>query len=263
MCKALADTDDRKHRVVRRTSLSAVILNAYPYNSGHVMVVPYRHLSDLRELSPEELLDWMTTTQRAVDALASAFSPEGFNLGVNLGRAAGAGIADQTDLSARVLELSRREACIALISLPLGAPTPGSPPSCRLAPADREGDFLNTRFLGLSPATDPQTHGTGYLFLVTTNPPAVGSPLAGWLALPGEPVAGFVVPESALVRHEGEIFVYLLQAGDGYRRTPIELDRAVIGGWGVHQGLAAGARIVTAGAQQLLSEELKGRGGEE
>jgi ATP adenylyltransferase len=75
-----------------------VILNAFPYNSGHLMVVPYRHLGDLRALEPEELLEWMTLSQRSLDALQEAFRPEGYNLGVNMGRPAGAGIADHVHL---------------------------------------------------------------------------------------------------------------------------------------------------------------------
>jgi ATP adenylyltransferase len=75
-----------------------VILNAFPYNCGHVMVIPYRHLSDLRDLEPDELLEWMTLAQRSVEALSQVYKPEGYNLGVNMGKPAGAGIAGHIHL---------------------------------------------------------------------------------------------------------------------------------------------------------------------
>ncbi len=89
---ALKADDDDEHLIVWRSRLCFVILNRYPYNSGHLMVVPNRQTSDLLDLSAEELADIMATVQRAVRALREAVAPEGFNLGVNLGRAGGAGV---------------------------------------------------------------------------------------------------------------------------------------------------------------------------
>jgi len=87
-------TDDARALVVHRGVTVYVILNAYPYNPGHVMVVPYRHVADLVDLDNRELAEMSTLTQCAVEALGNALSPDGFNLGMNLGRASGAGIAD-------------------------------------------------------------------------------------------------------------------------------------------------------------------------
>ena len=71
-----------------------VILNLYPYNNGHLMVVPNRHVATLADATPEELGELMRLTQRAEVALTEAYHPQGINVGMNLGRPAGAGIAD-------------------------------------------------------------------------------------------------------------------------------------------------------------------------
>lgn len=90
--QALNAGDDDEQLIVWRSRLCFVILNRYPYNSGHLMVVPNRQTPDLLDLSAEELADIMATVQRAIRALREALAPEGFNLGVNLGRTGGAGV---------------------------------------------------------------------------------------------------------------------------------------------------------------------------
>jgi ATP adenylyltransferase len=71
-----------------------VILNKFPYNNGHLMIVPRRHVARLSDLQPGELLEVVTLAQAAERALGEVYHPHGFNMGVNLGRPAGAGIAD-------------------------------------------------------------------------------------------------------------------------------------------------------------------------
>jgi ATP adenylyltransferase len=85
---------DRDNLILYRSTLGFVIMNLYPYNNGHLMVVPYRHVFSLTELHPDELLDLMQMTQQAVGCLKKAFMPEGFNIGVNIGKVAGAGIEE-------------------------------------------------------------------------------------------------------------------------------------------------------------------------
>jgi ATP adenylyltransferase len=92
-CDALVAGDAKAH-IVLRGKLNFVILNAYPYTSGHVMIVPYAHVGDLGAADPATLDEMMRMAQRVQIALASAYKPEGFNLGMNLGRAAGAGVTD-------------------------------------------------------------------------------------------------------------------------------------------------------------------------
>lgn len=90
--------DDQAVHIVRRGSRAFVMLNAYPYNNGHIMVAPYAHLADLEELPPETLYEMMDLTQQCTRALKTVFRPDGLNLGFNLGAAAGAGIKDHLHL---------------------------------------------------------------------------------------------------------------------------------------------------------------------
>jgi ATP adenylyltransferase len=89
---ALMAGNDEKRLIVWRSRLCFVIMNRYPYNSGHLMIVPNRQTADFLDLTPEELADMMATLQRAIRAEMEAMGPEGFNVGLNLGRVGGAGI---------------------------------------------------------------------------------------------------------------------------------------------------------------------------
>src|SRR5207253_4021712 len=84
----------RDDLILIRTQLSYVILNLYPYNNGHLMVVPNRHVATLASSTPDELGDLMQLTRHAEIALAEAYKPQGINVGINLGRPAGAGVLD-------------------------------------------------------------------------------------------------------------------------------------------------------------------------
>ncbi len=75
-----------------------VILNKYPYSSGHLMIVPYKHLGSTEDISPESSAELWNLMNRAISILKKNFSPDGFNIGMNIGRAAGAGVKDHTHL---------------------------------------------------------------------------------------------------------------------------------------------------------------------
>ncbi len=90
--------DDREMLVVRRGAHAFALLNKFPYASGHLMVAPYRHLGDFAELSDEEALEVHRLAEAGIAALAETFAPQGYNLGWNLGRIAGAGIVDHVHL---------------------------------------------------------------------------------------------------------------------------------------------------------------------
>jgi ATP adenylyltransferase len=90
-CDAL---DSQDELIVFRGECAFVILNRYPYNNGHLMVVPRRHLASLADAAPEELSELMALTRSAEIALGEAYAPHGLNIGINLGRAAGAGVLD-------------------------------------------------------------------------------------------------------------------------------------------------------------------------
>lgn len=97
-CDALAAGDDARTLIVFRGEKNFVILNRYPYTSGHAMIVPYPHVGDLAEVDTAVLADMMQIAQRVQKALREMYRPEGFNLGMNLGRAAGAGVTHHLHL---------------------------------------------------------------------------------------------------------------------------------------------------------------------
>jgi ATP adenylyltransferase len=97
-CTARDGSDDRASFVLLRGAHAFLILNAYPYAPGHLMAVTNRHVAAIGDARPEELTDAMTLVQRAVAALSVEYRAEGFNVGLNQGRVAGAGIEDHLHL---------------------------------------------------------------------------------------------------------------------------------------------------------------------
>jgi ATP adenylyltransferase len=94
MCDIAAAPDDRARYVIHRGQAVLAVLNMYPYNTAHTLIVPYQHLGDLTRLPSDAHAELWTTTQRIVGVLANEYRPDGFNVGMNLGRVAGAGIPD-------------------------------------------------------------------------------------------------------------------------------------------------------------------------
>jgi len=90
--------EDAQSHIVHRCQLCYVILNRFPYNNGHLMIVPYEHVATLKNLSTETLTELMTLTQLSLRVLREAYDPQGFNVGMNIGAAAGAGVADHVHL---------------------------------------------------------------------------------------------------------------------------------------------------------------------
>lgn len=88
------DEADRRNLVLGRSEHSFVMLNKFPYTSGHIMVIPRRHTAALESLPPDEMADLSTLLQKAIGGLKASYKPDGINVGMNLGKAAGAGIAD-------------------------------------------------------------------------------------------------------------------------------------------------------------------------
>jgi ATP adenylyltransferase len=97
-CHHAGDDDDERNLIVYRGELGFVMMNLYPYNSGHVMVVPYQHTGDFTALHGEVAAGVMSLAQMTVRALGEALHPDGFNLGINQGTVSGAGIADHIHL---------------------------------------------------------------------------------------------------------------------------------------------------------------------
>ncbi len=93
-CNAYEASDDKQYLVLLRSKYSFLIMNKYPYNAGHIMIVPNRHINSPLLLNTKEQLDMFDMVNKSIDALKKALHPDGFNLGMNLGRVAGAGIDD-------------------------------------------------------------------------------------------------------------------------------------------------------------------------
>src|SRR5260370_16383619 len=89
-CDAIARKDDSETLVVHRGAKTFIILNRYPYTSGHVMIVPYSHVAELGACDPEALSEMMRLAQRVESIYRANYNPDAMNLGMNLGRAAGA-----------------------------------------------------------------------------------------------------------------------------------------------------------------------------
>ena len=94
LCDLARDDDDRANLILCRGSRAYVLMNRFPYNNGHLMIVPYRHCADLDQVSADDSLEIMREARRATRILRQAIGAEGFNVGLNLGKAAGAGIAE-------------------------------------------------------------------------------------------------------------------------------------------------------------------------
>ncbi|HCJ67312.1 MAG TPA: HIT family hydrolase [Elusimicrobia bacterium] len=93
-CEKCEQKNDQKNLLLYRGKKSFILLNLYPYNNGHLMVAPYRHKPDFNDLTKEELTNLLETARLGVNLLKKTLNPEGFNLGINLGKIAGAGIKD-------------------------------------------------------------------------------------------------------------------------------------------------------------------------
>ena len=91
-CTKPKEDKDAANLILHRGEHGFVIMNSYPYNSGHLMVVPYRHITDMEKLRDDERNEHFALVSRSIAVLKEALKPDGFNVGMNLGRIAGAGI---------------------------------------------------------------------------------------------------------------------------------------------------------------------------
>lgn len=174
----------------------------------------------------------------------------------------GGAVASLPDLPAFMHSLAERKEALVRVDLSLDEAVKAPPTGGRLAALTAPEHFIPAQFLGPAPSADVQLQSQGFLLLQKTNPLPPGAAVLALLKVPGESLAGVNLPREALVRHEGEVFVYVQTGQDTFARKEIELERPMDGGWFVHEGLKPGDKVVTAGAQQLFSEEVKGQGGE-
>ena len=93
LCEKPRQKDDALNYILYRGEKNFVIMNSYPYNPGHLMIAPYRHIANLEELTDEELYEHFKIVTQSIKVLRQVFNPGGFNLGINMGKSAGAGIS--------------------------------------------------------------------------------------------------------------------------------------------------------------------------
>ena len=93
-CNRLRRSQDQKDLILMRSKNAAVIMNRFPYNNGHLMVMPNRHIGDLQKLNAREIAEIHKLLSLSLDAMNKEIRPDGFNIGLNLGKVAGAGVAD-------------------------------------------------------------------------------------------------------------------------------------------------------------------------
>jgi len=176
----------------------------------------------------------------------------------------GSAISERKDLPALVQSLASLDSVLVQLDLPTTQTVAAPPTGMRLLSLGAEGKPIAAQLLGPAPAVDPQMQGRGFLCLVTSNARrlAPGAALSGFLSLPGDAQSGILLPRDAIVRYNGATWVYLQTGDDTFQRLEVSLSHPLDAGWFVREGLKAQAKVVTVGAQQLLSEELKGQSGE-
>lgn len=171
----------------------------------------------------------------------------------------GKAIAERADLLALVRSLASSESAVVRIDLQAGEVLKALPSSVRIVVAAAGNNPVTAQLLGPAPAVDPQVQGQGFLFLVKASAARLfpGMAVSGYLQLPGEPLNGFSVPDSAVVRHAGQGWIYVQTTDESFTRRRISLDHPTENGWFVIGEVAANERVVVSGAQALLSEEQK------
>ena len=92
ICRGLAESDDKTNLIAQRLPRTVVVLNRFPYNNGHLLIAPRAHKGRLQDLGPEELLEGQQTLAKLIDVIDQIMHPDGYNIGLNLGKAAGAGL---------------------------------------------------------------------------------------------------------------------------------------------------------------------------
>jgi hypothetical protein len=172
----------------------------------------------------------------------------------------GSAMAERQDLSGFVHSLGSLSNALVEVDVPPGQPLTNSPTGARLLILSDYSQPISAQYLGQMPVVDSQMQARGFLFLVSPNPLrlAPGAAVSGFVSMPGEPVTGVLVPRNAVVRFNGTAWVYLQTGAETFQRTEIALDRPLENGWFLRDKLKPQDKVVSVGAQQLLSEERKG-----
>ncbi len=201
-------------------------------------------------------------SDRAVQAAEAAARRDGILVEANRTRLMsgwGKALADRPDLEELIRSLVSRESVLLRINLPAGETVKETPQIARIVPLSGDGVAYRGELAGPVSAVDSAMQGQGFLFLVRTNTPGLipGAAVTGYLEIPGEALDGVVVPDSAVVRHEGRGWVYIQTGEETFARREIALEHRRDNGWFVKAGARANERLVINEAQALLSEEQK------
>lgn len=202
---------------------------------------------------------------QAAEATAAHDQAQAQSVRLRLLASWGNAIAQRNDLPEFVQSLGSLASALVQLEVPAGDAPAAMPTGARLYNLSDESKSLDAQVVGPAPSVDPQMQSRGFLLLVTSNSLglAPGAAVTGYLSLPGEPRSGVLLPRSAVVRFGGSTWIYR-QTGEGtFERQRVNLDTPTAKSWFVAAGLKPTDKVVTTGAQQLLSEELKGQGGGE
>jgi multidrug efflux system membrane fusion protein len=172
-------------------------------------------------------------------------------------------IAASDQLPELARALATMQAALVRLDLPAAERLPGKPTGVQLLPFAAETMPIAAEFLGAATSTEPQFQGQGFLFLLRGRALPANAAVIGLIQTDGPPVQGVLLPADAILRHEGKRWAYVQTGADLFARREVPLARAVSEGYLVTSGFTVGDKVVTTGAQLLLSEELKGQGGEE
>lgn len=202
-------------------------------------------------------------SQRAVEAAETAVQRDQITLEAaqwKLVATWGQALAGYRDLPELVKSLVTQEAALVRLDLPAGE-TSATPRGARLFILAAPEQPIEAQWIGPAADVNSQAQGQGFLFLVKVADRGLrpGQVLLGSLEQPGEPLAGVLVPPSAVVRMAGKAWVYVQTNGTNFTRRAVALDHPASAGWLVTAGLSPQDRLVVTGAQMLHSEELKSR----
>jgi hypothetical protein len=172
----------------------------------------------------------------------------------------GAALAGRNDLAGFVQLLTARQAVLVRVDLPGGESLAAPPPGARVVTLS--GKTTEAKFLSPVTEVDPLLQGQGFVFSIQPNEISLapGQAVTVWLQIPGDPLAGVIIPRDAVVRMEGAGWVYVMnkdKGGEAFTRKKIPLDRPTEAGWFITGIVKGDDYIVVTGAQTLLSEELK------
>lgn len=175
----------------------------------------------------------------------------------------GKSFTSRADLAVLTRSLLVQEAALVRVDLPAGENLTSEPRGVRLALLTGDAPAREAELLGPAPTTDLQAQGQAFFALIRDHAPPPGTALAAWLVTGGVAQHGFRLPRTAVVQHESGLFVFV-QTGDSvFERKRVQVAKSQHDGVFVISGIGADDRVVMTGAQQLLSEELKGAGGGE